>query len=46
MLNVLDFRTVNDTFGHLVGDQCLKRISERLQSLQTDFQLTARLVGD
>lgn len=46
VLNVLDFRTVNDTFGHLVGDACLRKISERLQSLQGEFLLAARLVGD
>lgn len=46
VLNVLDFRTVNDTFGHLVGDACLRKISERLQSLHGEFQLAARLVGD
>lgn len=46
VLNVLDFRTVNDTFGHLVGDACLRKISERLQSLEGEFLLAARLVGD
>lgn len=46
VLNVLDFRLVNDTFGHWVGDQCLQFISERLQFLNAERQLTARLVGD
>lgn len=46
VLNVLDFRAINDTFGHQVGDVCLKQISERLRGIDARFQLTARLVGD
>lgn len=46
VLNVSGFRVVNDSFGHWVGDQCLRMISERLLHIAHDFQLTARLVGD
>lgn len=45
-LNILDFRTVNDTFGHHVGDACLRQVSERLQALQGENRLAARLGGD
>lgn len=45
-LNILDFRIVNDTFGHNVGDSCLKQISTRLQELGGEQHLAARLGGD
>jgi len=45
-INILDFRIVNDTFGHFVGDQCLKQIGERLSGLPEQNCLAARLGGD
>ena len=46
VMNILDFRTVNDTFGHLVGDLCLTSVSERLNDLCEPQALAARLAGD
>ncbi|MGH3496703.1 MAG: putative bifunctional diguanylate cyclase/phosphodiesterase, partial [Nocardioidaceae bacterium] len=40
------FKLVNDSFGHLVGDQLLIQISERLQRLVTTSDTIARLSGD
>ena len=41
-----DFKTVNDSLGHAVGDQLLQEVSSRLvTSLSTD-DLAARLGGD
>lgn len=45
-INILDFRIVNDTFGHVVGDQCLKLIAERLTTVTGEHSFAARLGGD
>lgn len=45
-LNILDFREVNDTFGHVVGDQCLQEIGARLMDLSLQTGVAARLGGD
>lgn len=48
ILNVdLDkFKPVNDTFGHVAGDQVLYQVSERLRSCLRDQDLVARQGGD
>lgn len=48
ILNVdLDkFKPVNDTFGHVTGDQVLHQVSERLRSCLRDQDLVARQGGD
>ncbi|WP_392433344.1 EAL domain-containing protein [Yersinia sp. HM-2024] len=48
ILNVdLDqFKPVNDTFGHVAGDQVLHQVSERLRSCLRDQDLVARQGGD
>jgi diguanylate cyclase (GGDEF)-like protein len=46
MIDLDRFKAVNDTLGHLVGDQLLARVSERLKSIMTDNELVGRLGGD
>ena len=46
MIDLDRFKSVNDTLGHLVGDQLLARVSERLKSLVTENELCGRLGGD
>ncbi len=46
MIDLDRFKAVNDTLGHLVGDQLLARVSERLKGLVTDNELCGRLGGD
>ena len=46
MIDLDRFKSVNDTLGHLVGDQLLARVSERLKNLVTDNELCGRLGGD
>ena len=46
MIDLDRFKSVNDTLGHLVGDQLLARVSERLKGLITDNELCGRLGGD
>ena len=40
------FKNLNDTFGHLVGDDMLKIIARRLQESMQDEGLIARVGGD
>jgi diguanylate cyclase (GGDEF)-like protein len=46
MIDLDRFKAVNDTLGHLVGDQLLARVSERLKELMTDNETCGRLGGD
>ncbi|MFK7964178.1 MAG: putative bifunctional diguanylate cyclase/phosphodiesterase [Burkholderiaceae bacterium] len=41
-----DFKKVNDSFGHSVGDRLLKNIANRLQETVRQDDLVARLGGD
>lgn len=46
LLDVDNFKTVNDTFGHAVGDQLLIEVARRLGSVVRDSDMLARLGGD
>jgi len=46
MIDLDRFKAVNDTLGHLVGDQLLAKVSARLRELMTDNELCGRLGGD
>jgi len=45
-LDLDGFKLINDTFGHNVGDELLKVISNRLLELARESDIVARLGGD
>jgi diguanylate cyclase (GGDEF)-like protein/PAS domain S-box-containing protein len=45
-LDLDDFKVVNDSLGHVVGDRMLEEIAERLETFLHDASLVARLGGD
>jgi diguanylate cyclase (GGDEF)-like protein len=46
MLDIDRFKVVNDTYGHLVGDQVLKEIARTLTSQLRDYDLAGRFGGE
>jgi diguanylate cyclase (GGDEF)-like protein len=46
IVDVDDFKHVNDTMGHLIGDRVLVETSERLSRVLGEDSLVARLGGD
>ncbi len=46
MIDLDRFKTVNDTLGHLVGDQLLAQIAERIRKVCSGNEICGRLGGD
>jgi diguanylate cyclase (GGDEF)-like protein len=46
LLDVTEFKHVNDMRGHIVGDKLLQAIAARLKTLAGDDAIAARLMGD
>jgi diguanylate cyclase (GGDEF)-like protein len=45
-LDLDNFKTVNDTFGHVVGDRMLEAVAGRLQAELAQCDVAGRLGGD
>ena len=46
VLDVDDFKQVNDTYGHLTGDRCLKEIAECMKKSYSRYGNCYRIGGD
>lgn len=46
LVDIDGFKFINDTYGHLVGDQVLKTTAKILRSLLRQNDIVARLAGD
>ena len=46
MIDLDDFKPVNDTYGHEAGDQLLKAVSRRLSERLREHDVLARIGGD
>ena len=46
LIDLDQFKAINDAFGHLAGDECLRRVAMRLQRAFRQATLIARIGGD
>lgn len=46
MMDIDNFKKVNDTYGHAVGDEILKEFAARIQDKLRGFDMVARLGGE
>jgi diguanylate cyclase (GGDEF)-like protein len=46
LIDLDNFKMINDTYGHMAGDQCLKLVAEALQNTIRMMDTACRLGGD
>ncbi|MED9904461.1 MAG: diguanylate cyclase [Lachnospiraceae bacterium] len=46
MLDIDNFKKINDTYGHIIGDEALKQVAARLKALKTQILTPYRFAGD
>lgn len=46
IIDLDNFKPINDVFGHIVGDRLLRQIGARLETLRGDTDMVARIGGD
>lgn len=46
MIDVDDFKTINDTYGHMFGDEVLSRVSELIRSVMDSRGVAGRFGRD
>jgi diguanylate cyclase (GGDEF)-like protein len=46
MIDVDDFKSINDAYGHMIGDQVLREVAQRLQTVSRKDDVLARFGGE
>lgn len=46
LLDIDDFKMINDSLGHLAGDDLLAQVAKKIKAIDEDAELIARLGGD
>lgn len=46
MIDIDNFKQINDTYGHTAGDEALKQLAERLKAIRTPLLTPYRFAGD
>lgn len=46
MLDIDNFKGINDNYGHVIGDEALKQVAARLKALKTNLFQAYRFAGD
>lgn len=46
MLDIDNFKQINDTYGHTAGDEALQQLAERMKALRSPIFTPYRLAGD
>ena len=46
MIDLVDFKSINDTYGHRAGDVALREVARRLQGSVRSYDICARYAGD
>ena len=46
MLDIDNFKHINDTYGHTAGDEALKQLADRLKAMHSNILVSYRFAGD
>jgi diguanylate cyclase (GGDEF)-like protein len=46
MIDLVDFKSINDTYGHRAGDAALREVAQLLQGAVRSYDICARYAGD